>query len=70
MTNWRDGLASLPMPATLIHGVDDGLTTMAEIDRLVAKNRNLKLTSVEGAGHLLFATHARQTWHQIAAGSD
>lgn len=70
MTNWRDGLASLPMPATLIHGVDDGLTTMSEIDRLVAKNRNLNLISVEGAGHLLFATHARQTWHEIVAGSD
>lgn len=70
LTDWRAGLGSLPMPVTLIHGDDDGLTTLSEIDRLRAIHANLNLIRVEGAGHLLFATHAAHVWKLIAGEAD
>lgn len=65
LSDWRKDLSNLELPVRLIHGEQDGLTTMSEINRIVGEGPKLALTTIPDAGHLVYATHAERVWKLV-----
>ncbi|GAB4541188.1 MAG: hypothetical protein Tsb0019_40990 [Roseibium sp.] len=58
---------ALPAIACLfIHGTDDPLTPIGEIERLVRETPSASLRAIQGAGHFAAASHADEVWSSIA----
>ena len=67
MTDWRSLLRDLPLAVSLIHGREDPLTTVSEVASLARELGDLPLTTLDGAGHIQYATHSEQVWDLITA---
>ena len=58
---------SMPTASSLfIHGTDDPLTPIAEIESLVRSIPGAMLHAVSGAGHFAPASHASEVWNAVA----
>ena len=58
-----------PAPAVaslFIHGSDDPLTPIGEIDKLVRTTPGATLQAIGGAGHFAPASHAAEVWNAVA----
>lgn len=64
-TDLREGLKSLDMPLTLIHGSGDKLAPVSAARWLAGNQPHAKLHVIEGAGHAPFLSHAGQVAEMI-----
>lgn len=50
--DWSGELAALSMPVTYVHGTANGLTRIEDVEALVRDLGTVRLSALEGAGHL------------------
>ena len=64
--SWREQLADLPLPVTIVAGANDPVAGYArEWDRIAAAP-GVTLVRLPAGGHLVAASHANETWKVVA----
>ena len=58
--SWRHGFDVLSCPITLVIGEDDPTSRLQRAQQLAIDNPNTTIKTVEGAGHLVFYSHAHE----------
>lgn len=49
-----------------VHGTDDPLTPVSTIESLVRPWQNARLSTIQGAGHFVTASHSHEVWREVA----
>lgn len=61
----RSGFAH-EIPTLVVHGSQDPLTAVGELEELISDRPGIRLNVVEGAGHFLPATHGEDLWLEVS----
>lgn len=64
--DWTTDLENCDVPVCYLHGTKDPANPIADVQKFVATRRNMKLDIVEGAGELLFFSHAELLVERLA----
>lgn len=65
MNAWQSVVASLPVPVTLIHGIEDPLTRIDALEDAARRTPDIELVGIEGGGHFIAISHAPAVWSRI-----
>ena len=66
MNSWRAEIDQLSTPVTVIHGTDDPLTKIAELEAFGDLSRQKRVVAIEGGGHFIGVSHANEVWSAVA----
>lgn len=61
----RNDIGQLNLPITFVHGALDPVTSLTEVQGYAKKTSGEPVKSIEGAGHFMVATHAREVWETM-----
>ncbi|MEM6665137.1 MAG: alpha/beta fold hydrolase [Pseudomonadota bacterium] len=64
--DWRADMAYLKLPATFVHGLDDPITTIAEMEQLRAHVPSARIEPIADAGHFAVSSRSAEIWKRIA----
>jgi len=67
MRRWKSAAKTLPMPVTIVHGAKDPLTSVGELDGLVATASTHETIVIDDGGHFISASHAAEVWPLVGA---
>lgn len=66
MNKWQEEVSSLQTEVTFIHGTEDPLTEISELEVVAGPDTNNRIVSITGGGHFISVSHAQKVWGEIA----
>ena len=65
MSSLKNAIGGLSVPAVFIHGTEDPLTEVSEIERSLGPSGDVRLVRAEGAGHFVAVSHGKDVWRTV-----
>ncbi len=65
MNSWQREARAIGKPITFVHGDRDPLTKTEEIRPFADHGPSTRFVTIEGGGHFIAASHARETWRAV-----
>ena len=67
--DWSKDLQDCPIPILLLHGEEDPVNRLSEVERAVEKHINIELASFKNSGELLHYSHSKEIVAALARAS-